>query len=61
MKYNVIGGGQSALYGVEDVSFYFRNGLLNFNVMFMFTCIFPMVSILRWALEPKEADFRRQV
>jgi hypothetical protein len=28
----VVGGGDSALYGVEDASFYLRNGLNNFQV-----------------------------
>lgn len=32
VRYNVVGGGDSALYGVEDASFYLRNALNNFQV-----------------------------
>lgn len=31
LKYNVAGGGDSALYGVEDALFYLRSGALAFN------------------------------
>ena len=33
MRYNVIGGGDSALYGTESATYYLRNGLLNLNVV----------------------------
>lgn len=32
IQYNVVGGGESSLYGVESWPFYFVNGALNFGV-----------------------------
>ena len=46
IKYNVIGGGQSALYGVESVTFYLRNGLLNFNIVLILSYLLPLVDYL---------------
>lgn len=34
LKYNVAGGGDSSLYGVEDSLFYLRSGFLAFNTAF---------------------------
>jgi len=39
VMYNVFGGGGPNLYGVEHWSFYFINGFLNFNLVFMMACI----------------------
>ena len=33
LRYNVVGGGDSALYGTEGPWFYLHNGLLNLNVV----------------------------
>lgn len=35
VKYNVFGGSGSSLYGVEPFYFYFVNGFLNFNVVWV--------------------------
>lgn len=32
VQYNVVGGGDSALYGTESPDFYLRNGVVNFQV-----------------------------
>lgn len=46
MRYNVIGGGDSALYGVEPASYYFRNGLLNLNVLLPLALVSPIFALL---------------
>eukprot|EP00873_Tetraselmis_striata_P005503 jgi/Tetstr1/425767/TSEL_001552.t1 len=48
IQYNVIGGGESALYGVESATFYLRNGLLNFNIVFLLAMAFPVLLLLHW-------------
>ncbi|CAO2161523.1 unnamed protein product [Urochloa humidicola] len=40
LKYNVLGGGESHLYGTEGPSFYFRNGFNNFNFAFILALLF---------------------
>lgn len=40
LKYNVLGGGESHLYGTEGISFYFRNGFNNFNFAFVLALLF---------------------
>ncbi|XP_016437319.2 alpha-1,2-mannosyltransferase ALG9 [Nicotiana tabacum] len=40
MVYNVLGGGESHLYGTEGPSFYLRNGFNNFNFCFVFALLF---------------------
>jgi len=40
LKYNVLGGGASHLYGTEGPSFYFRNGFNNFNFAFILALLF---------------------
>lgn len=46
IKYNVFGGGDSALYGVESSSFYLRNGLNNLNLMLPLALVYPLVALL---------------
>ncbi|KAF8024155.1 hypothetical protein BT93_F1370 [Corymbia citriodora subsp. variegata] len=47
LLYNVLGGGESHLYGTEGPLFYLRNGFNNFNLCFvlalLFLAIFPIV------------------
>ena len=38
--YNVLGGGESHLYGTEGPLFYLRNGFNNFNVSFVLALLF---------------------
>lgn len=35
VKYNVLGGAGPNLYGTEPFSFYFINGFLNFNIVWV--------------------------
>lgn len=46
IRYNVIGGGDSALYGVESAYYYLRNGAINLNVALPLALIAPLVLIL---------------
>lgn len=46
LQYNVAGGGESALYGVEPASFYIFNGILNFGAAFPASVAFILVPIL---------------
>ncbi|KAH7512647.1 hypothetical protein FEM48_Zijuj12G0113100 [Ziziphus jujuba var. spinosa] len=48
MLYNVVGGGESHLYGIEGPFYYFRNGFNNFNFSFILALLFlVMIPILR--------------
>ena len=47
IQYNVLGGGSSALYGVEPWHFYFVNGALNFNFALVAALSFPAVTALQ--------------
>ncbi|XP_010915516.1 alpha-1,2-mannosyltransferase ALG9 [Elaeis guineensis] len=40
LKYNVLGGGESHLYGTEGPTFYLRNGFNNFNFSFVLALLF---------------------
>ncbi|MCD9560358.1 mannosyltransferase [Datura stramonium] len=40
LVYNVLGGGESHLYGTEGPSFYLRNGFNNFNFCFVLALLF---------------------
>ena len=46
VRYNVFGGGDSALYGVEGPSFYMRNGLNNLNFVLPLGLVYPLVALL---------------
>ena len=50
IKYNVVGGGDSALYGVESASYYLRNGMLNLNVALPLALV-ASPSLLLWSLQ----------
>ncbi|KAL4204573.1 hypothetical protein AMTRI_Chr01g132690 [Amborella trichopoda] len=41
--YNVVGGGDSHLYGTEGTLFYLRNGFNNFNFCFILALLFPVI------------------
>ncbi|XP_010537732.1 PREDICTED: dol-P-Man:Man(6)GlcNAc(2)-PP-Dol alpha-1,2-mannosyltransferase [Tarenaya hassleriana] len=46
--YNVLGGGESHLYGTEGPSFYLRNGFNNFNFCFVLAILFVgMYPVIR--------------
>lgn len=47
IRYNVVGGGDSALYGVEAASFYLRNGVLNLNIALPLAALSPVALFLR--------------
>ncbi|KAJ7546232.1 hypothetical protein O6H91_08G031300 [Diphasiastrum complanatum] len=44
--YNVAGGGDSSLYGVEGFFFYLKNALLNFNFAIVFALMLPVMMLL---------------
>ena len=46
LHYNVKGGGDSALYGVEPATFYLRNGLNNLNLVLPLAMAYPVVAVL---------------
>ncbi|WOK97180.1 dol-P-Man:Man(6)GlcNAc(2)-PP-Dol alpha-1,2-mannosyltransferase isoform X2 [Canna indica] len=48
LKYNVMGGGQSHLYGTEGPLFYFRNAFNNFNFCFILALLFPAILPIAW-------------
>lgn len=46
--YNVVGGGESHLYGIEGPFYYLRNAFNNFNFCFVLALLFlVMIPILR--------------
>lgn len=47
MKYNVVGGGDSALYGVEPATFYLRNGFNNMQLLLPLALALPALAALR--------------
>eukprot|EP01018_Ginkgo_biloba_P000017 Gb_07978 [translate_table: standard] len=48
LMYNVVGGGESYLYGVEGPLFYLRNGFNNFNFALVFSLLFlPVILITK--------------
>ncbi|PKA51648.1 Dol-P-Man:Man(6)GlcNAc(2)-PP-Dol alpha-1,2-mannosyltransferase [Apostasia shenzhenica] len=48
LKYNVLGGGESHLYGVEGHAFYLRNGFNNFNFSFILAFLFLAFLPITW-------------
>ena len=51
--YNVVGGGDSALYGIEGPWFYLHNGLLNLNVVLplgLLPLSWPLYGAAKWDL-----------
>lgn len=60
IKYNVIGGGESSLYGVEGTTYYLRNGFNNLQVILPFALIAPpVVTLLAVAIKRKRMDALR--
>lgn len=45
VKYNVVGGGDSALYGVESGTFYLRNALTNLNLVMALALLVPLSAL----------------
>nr|CAD1839894.1 unnamed protein product [Ananas comosus var. bracteatus] len=43
LEVQCIGGGESHLYGTEEMSFYFRNGFNNFNFCFVLALLFVAI------------------
>lgn len=48
LKYNVLGGGESHLYGTEGPLFYLRNGFNNFNFSFILALLFVAFLPITW-------------
>lgn len=46
ISYNVVGGGDSALYGIEDSTYYLRNGANNLNLILVLGLAYPLVALL---------------
>ncbi|CAO2836224.1 unnamed protein product [Amaranthus hypochondriacus] len=46
LLYNVLGGGESHLYGIEGPLFYLRNGFNNFNFCFVLAMLFPVTLLV---------------
>ena len=44
IRYNVVGGGDSALYGVEPPAFYLRNALNNFQLLLPLALALPLAA-----------------
>ncbi|KAL4423801.1 hypothetical protein ABPG75_001102 [Micractinium tetrahymenae] len=44
IQYNVVGGGDSALYGVEGPAYYLRNGLNNFQLLLPLALALPLLA-----------------
>ena len=45
LKYNVAGGGDSSLYGVESSTFYLRNALTNLNLVTPLALLVPLSAL----------------
>ena len=45
LKYNVAGGGDSSLYGVESATFYLRNALTNLNLVLPLALLVPLSAL----------------
>ncbi len=46
MKYNVVGGGDSSLYGVESSTFYLRNAFTNLNLVLPLALLAPLSGLV---------------
>jgi len=53
--YNVAGGGQSALYGVESADYYLRNGLNQLQLVLPLALALPAIIALAWTLGLKSS------
>lgn len=54
LRYNVQGGGQSSLYGVEGHEYYFKTGGLAFNLGLPLALLLPVVKLLQWLSQPRQ-------
>ncbi|KAJ8920727.1 hypothetical protein NQ315_004866 [Exocentrus adspersus] len=54
VKYNVLGGAGPNLYGTEPFSFYFVNGFLNFNFIWVLSLLSPVAIILNYFFVPSK-------
>jgi hypothetical protein len=50
--YNVAGGGESALYGVEGPLFYLSNGFNNFTLALPLALLLPLLALLTGGCSP---------
>ena len=46
VRYNVVGGGDSSLYGVESSTFYLRNAFTNLNLVLLLALLAPLSAIV---------------
>jgi alpha-1,2-mannosyltransferase len=51
VKYNVLSTKGPDLYGTEPWTFYFINGTLNFNLMFLASILSPVLLLTAYRLE----------
>ncbi|XP_063984376.1 alpha-1,2-mannosyltransferase ALG9 isoform X2 [Diachasmimorpha longicaudata] len=56
--YNVFTSHGPDLYGTEPISFYFINGFLNFNFVFIGALLAPLALLLIWAVVPARPRHR---
>ncbi|XP_057301339.1 alpha-1,2-mannosyltransferase ALG9-like [Hydractinia symbiolongicarpus] len=54
--YNVFSNGGPDLYGVESWTFYFKNGFLNFNCVFIMACFSLPFTLLTMCIVKKNRD-----
>ncbi|KAG6546793.1 hypothetical protein Mapa_011739 [Marchantia paleacea] len=47
VMYNVLGAGDSSLYGVEGPLFYLRNGFNNFNIALILALVFLVLAVIK--------------
>lgn len=47
LLYNVLGGGESHLYGTEGPLYYLQNGFNNFNICFVLALLFPITLLVQ--------------
>ncbi len=45
VRYNVVGGGDSALYGVESSTYYLRNAFTNLNLVLPLALLAPLSAL----------------
>lgn len=55
IKYNVLSGAGPELYGTEPFSFYLINGFLNFNIVWIFALLSPILLVLSYFLVPAKS------
>jgi hypothetical protein len=58
VKYNVVGGGDSALYGVESSTYYLRNAFTNLNLVLPLALLAPLSALFLMMQSRGEPYFR---